>query len=494
MLLAGLVLAGSIFLFPTWADASFAVNDPLWFAHAAEHDPWNGVMGHHPLYHVLVAGAAAPLRAAGVAQPADVACKVVSGFGAAAIVLLLGLAAGPRRRTLGLLCVLPLLASRGFILEAATGENVLPACAAALGTLLLACRRTPHLGAVGAALVLSLLLRQDNLLIVPGVALALALGRPRGDRLKPITLMIAASGVATLAGYALLWWIGAPDGQSLHAWMLKLALDDDGNLTPWGGPRGFVFGAHFATLGTAVTGLCREDLTLHLVIGGAFAGLLLFAAAAARGTRPCGRFALAAAVVVGLRIPFFAWFEPINWEWWLLPMILVTALGVSATGGEPRTPAWIRRAVGVLVLGATIAILWAHGPRTWELRERRMIEAARSAIELGGTPCDFVAYGFRARTAFHVLQVPAFPIPQPQPAEAMIQWAMKRMGGGPHPMVILMDRFVGAGMPIELLSGSDGVFRYVDALEKPPYRAIMLRREGRVEAIGWHVGKFRAGD
>src|SRR5690606_31915566 len=134
------IVFGACVVFPLDSDAAFVVFDPIWYGLNAAEAPERSVVAHHLLFHVLVIPLTQGLRAAGFGMPGHLATRVLSGLGAAAILLLFVAMAGPRRRLAGMGVFLLLLSSGGILLEAFTGENILPACAAALGAIWLASR------------------------------------------------------------------------------------------------------------------------------------------------------------------------------------------------------------------------------------------------------------------------------------------------------------------------------------------------------------------
>ena len=184
VLLVAVTMTIAVALFPYDCDAAFAVHDGIWYAEAAERYAPGSIIPHHPLFHVLVLGVLAPLEAAGVPHPGHVAIRIVAGLGGAWLLLQIAALAGWKRFAVGAAFAVVLLCTRGFIIEMATGENVLPAAAAGLFALVLAARPGGSLFAAGAALTIAGLMRQDNAFVAPGVAWAIAASRPAGTRVR----------------------------------------------------------------------------------------------------------------------------------------------------------------------------------------------------------------------------------------------------------------------------------------------------------------------
>lgn len=477
------VMLGSLFTFPWDSDASFLVHDGLHYARNAELDPWGTLIGHHPGFHVLVNVATATLNTMGVERPGHMAVRIISGLGAAAIVLLLAIIAGRERRMTGILLSLPLIATRSFILEAGTGENVLPACAAALLALWAACRPRPRLITVGAAMTLALFMRQDNISLVPACALLFAFGRPPGERLRSAMLLVGGAGVATILLYVFTWRISDPE-RSFVGYLLYFA-----PLAPFGGPHAGVnhpVAAHLAVCGATISGeQWFGQIAPHLAVAGGFFVAVGSSAWLLRGREYGYRLGLGTLLVLGFRIPFYAWFEPLNPEWWLVPLVLLSGAAAALAPGIP-----VRRggahvlAVAIILAGAT-AVLVAHLPRTAELRDRTLAEARDLALELGaGRQCNYVAYEPNAQMALVLEHIPSVELRPP--VEEAIRGLALRLEASPQPTVLLLDRFIRTGMPWESRSDFDPLSIYVDGLKQPP-GARVLRRKGRVVVIAWNV-------
>jgi hypothetical protein len=495
---AVVVLGVCLFLFGWDADGGFAIHDPMFYASHAEDQPWTSVSGHHPGFHVLVNGVTEVLGRAGVERPGYMGVRVVSGLGAAALVVLIAGLAGRRRLQVGVLFALPFVATRGFVMEGATGENVLPAAAAALLALVLAARPGVGLVCVAAASILALLLRQDNVLAVPGIALAVALRRGKGDRARPVVGLVLVTGLITLGCYVALWRVTAAE-RGFQAWMLELTDAPARSWAPSTLPDGSVVPIHLAALGAAVSGVQTHvdperpgaGVPLHVGIGLGWCAVILVCGVLLRGDRRPSPFLWGAAAILAVRFPFFLWFEPRNFEWWVLPCALVAAAGSACAAGRSTRSLAMRRTGTSLLVALAVATVASHGASTWTLRDRTLSRALEEAVELGGpaSHCRYIAYRFRAAAAFHVHRVP---MNREQdvilgPPGAAVGLFEARLKARPVRTVVLVDRFVGDGMPATIRRGDpSGLGPYLDHLEDGSgLRA--LREDGKVRVLGFHI-------
>ncbi|MAG56635.1 MAG: hypothetical protein CMJ83_10130 [Planctomycetes bacterium] len=489
LLTAAVALALSLFLFAWDADGAFLVHDPLFFAVNAETRPWSSLIGHHPAFHVLVNFTTAGARACGLEHPGHVGVRVVSGLGAAAIVLLLAAIAGPGRRGLGAAFALPLLATRGFLLEAGAGENVLPACAAGLAALWFASRAEVGSWKVGIALVVALVLRQDNILILPGVLTAFAMTRSAGERWRGSLRLLAGAGLAALGLYLVGWWISAPELRFDHYLFHMMTYE-------WMPvhdqlPSAARFADHFAVSGVAVVGLQGppDARWMHVLVGIGFCAAMLAAGSLLRGRDRTTPFAISAIVVLAVRAPFYAWFEPHNFEWWMLSLVVIVGASVATARGEARFAIGVRRlAIGLLVV-LTAAILAWHLPWTLRLQDRTLARARDDALELGKSAegCRYFAYRSRAEAAFVIVGAPVNGYTlKGSPEEAMKTLGVV-VGQSEGPVVLLLDRFIYMGTPYGMRHGFDPLARFVmDEAEIPGRES--RSEKGRVRVLGWRVG------
>jgi hypothetical protein len=477
-----LVLAAgavSLFLLPPDSDGAFSSFDGVMYGIDLERDPLPAISGHHPLFHLVAIPITAALRALGVALPGHVAVRMISAAGACACLLLVALAAGRARWAVGAAFALVLFSSRSFVIDAAVGESILPGCAAALWLLLEAARVPASPRRVAAALVLAVLLRQDNILLLPGVVIAVAAGLPRGARLRPLAGILIGAGAATLAGYSAAWWMATRGSKAL--WDYLFYLPGMGWTAPNPlDPRRFLM--HLDALSAAVVGRNwpREDL--HLLLGPAFVVALAAVALLLRGRTP--RRALGAAVLVTLvvRAAFFSWFDAANPEWSVLTIALVATWGSRLADSEPRWPRPARVA-GVLVLAGLAAFaLASHARFTWRLRERHFVGAmARAAAECRG--CRTIAYGYHAQQGLSFLGVPSKAYADNLPFETTLEDLERDLREHPEPTLVVMDRWVASDDPWLLANAAAGG-RFLDSVPLPP-GVRLLSHEGLAFAAIW---------
>src|SRR5262245_43433783 len=122
----------AIWLYPFDSDAAFAVHDAIWYAVGAERFPGGSVNPHHPLFHGFVIGFTWLLKEFGVSGPGHVATRIVAGLGGSWLLVQICALAARRRVLVGAAFAFALFCYRGFLVEMAAGENVVPAAAAAL--------------------------------------------------------------------------------------------------------------------------------------------------------------------------------------------------------------------------------------------------------------------------------------------------------------------------------------------------------------------------
>jgi hypothetical protein len=485
-LAAGLAFLGALRLFPLDCDGSHALHDPIWAGTLAERDPRGSLLAHHLLYHVLAALLAPALDALGCTMPGFLATRVLSGLASAAILLLLAGLSGPGRRHVGLALGLLLFSMRGFFLEGMLGENVLLGAVSATIALQAAVQGVA-LPRLGALLGLALLFRQDNLFLVPSVLFAAARARPRGRRLGPLALFLVATGLGTLGLYALAWCVHP--SRDFVAWMLHLPMEAHrlgAGFAP--GLEGFSLAGllrHAAALGKAVVGRQWDhgESEAHAWAGGAALLLFVLAGLLARGRGRTGPFALAAGLAVLLRAIFYIVFEPDNFEWWLLPLLLAAAALARLSAGSPMHPAPVRRIAFVLGLALACVLLRAHLPESLRLRDRRIAEAADAAVAAGGRDARYFAYLGGPLIALYARGQPVaahLPADLDQ-AAAAVQAALD---ADPRATVLILDLGVQGGSPADLRELSR---RYPEgrAPDFPGMRVIHLR--GHVSALGFHL-------
>ncbi|HMS16432.1 MAG TPA: hypothetical protein PKA37_06290 [Planctomycetota bacterium] len=455
-------VAAAWFLFPPDSDAAFSLYDPVWYAKEAIHRPAQFVYSHHLLFHLLVLPAAHGLQALGMEAPGVYAIRLISGLAMGAMALLF-LRTGASKGVVALF-FLAIFLTRGWFLEGMLGENVLPACAAAVACFLLAHERPLKLLRLGLVLVLALLFRQDNIFILPGVLAVAATGIPSGRRLRSLTTLAAVVGVTTLGLYGLSFAVLKNWGnldQSFMGWMLHLGETSwnpgqpevapgsttfDLGALLWSG-RIEDFRAHGSALAYAITGrqFAPFHHTAHLGIAFLWCFLLLLAGFLVSGQKPMKRLWFAIGSVIVLRIPFFARFEPSNPEWWLLPMTLLTMGILCGAAGVPRFDLSVRRAGALLVTVVTLFVVFAHGRETISLRSRLLAEAALQASHAKSS--EVRAYGYQNRGVLALAQHGLKPQPLPADFTQATEYLAARLAKEPWPTIVLLDRSIQDGMP-----------------------------------------------
>ncbi len=444
-IIAVAVMVMAVQLFPVDADGPFSIHDGIWHGIKAERNPANSIVPHHPLFHIIVLVVVPVVRLFAAHDVGHVAVRVVSGAGGVAILALIGLAAGRRRWIAGLAFAAVMFSCRGFIIEAATGENVLPAVAGALVVLFTASRKQVSLLHLGIATVTALLLRQDNLLMVPGVAVAAGLGLPRLHRWRRILVWGFACGVITFSLYALIWRLA--DGGVTPFWLWLRDIAKDG---PWTGRDEKALTlcqTHADSMAAAIIGRHWDVKDLRTWIGPAHALAVGLSAGLLRGDRPVGRLILAAGITFALRFPFFCWFEANNFEWWIMPIATICAIGSAAVRGRPKRslPLRVAGAGFLLILAATAFTL--HYPNLLVLRDSSLMSAVKEAVGLGGGHNRILAHGNHVATALTLLGVDHAVLPDvpgdPEPFASLF----RELSEHRVPTTVIVNRFVQDGMP-----------------------------------------------
>jgi hypothetical protein len=484
-------MAIALFLYPFDSDAAFAVHDSIWYAVGAERYPAGSINPHHPLFHGFLIALVPPLRSLGIEQPGHVAARIVSGLGAAWLLLQICALAGRRRILVGSAFALLLLVTRGYIIEVATGENVLPAAAAALFALRVAARPNPSLVMTGVALTFAGLMRQDNVFIVPGIAWALVRGLPPGRKLRGLVWLGVGVGIATAAAYVVFWWFNVRGQESVFHWLNRF-----GRGGSWTGPKEFSFSqlpVYCFSVAIAMTGRLsppgteREWVGL-LYVAGILAPGLLF-----RGSE--WRQGLGIPILLTLigRALFHSWFEADNFEWLVLPVAFLIAYASSLTRGAPATPPAARVVGGALLLGLIAWVLYAHGAHSWQLRDRQLMRSVEEAVRVDRSRWRFLAYGGRVKEALVMLNVPELKDGAPTAEGTFLDIAPRgtgvdefftmleaERGRYPIPTIVIADRFVIDGMPFRArLDGTWGI----DSNELAGWD--IVRRRGRAYLGRW---------
>ena len=497
---AGIALFGGLMaLFPFGSDAFYASWDPLFHARNAEERPRTSISGHHPLFHVSAGILTRAMARLGVQGPGGVAVTILSALGAAALALFLLISSGPRRGAAAIAIAFPLLASRAFLFEGATGETVPLGVMAAVAVLLAAAHpRVPGF-LVCLSLVMALMLRQDNVLVVPAAALAFFTRMPKGQRVGSTAALLTATGVLTIAAYGLLWWFTVL-GLGLSDWLFGLSVKDGVPLNPfaeqpWGWTRMEI---QIRSLGNLFLG--SQDYSqwfsrgtaqwLRIWSGPSLLGIVLIGSTTLAGTRPPWRLIAACLVGSACWILFYLWFEPGNFEWWLAPLSLLTLAACSLARGEPRFPRWLRCTGGTLLIAVSLLCLVAHGPSMWSLRETRLRPATQVALEAARRHpgCLVSACGSRAFLALDLEGVDVTTQLPPRWTVDATAIAMLQAEACDRPLLVFFDRDLhGAGMPAT--RDRPGPLDALDTHSFPPSVEVCRYRDRVVALVFPPLGK-----
>lgn len=392
--ISAVILLLALRLFPVGSDAEYALFDPVWYASVVEKDGVHTCVGQHPLFHAAAALIHEILTRFGVPNAGTYSVRVLGGLGLVLIVLGLVSLAGASRLAMSLLLILVLCSMRGVFLEAMAGENVLLAVAFALLVFIEFQRRPPRPLIWIPLLVLALLLRQDNVLLVP-VLFVTALLQPQDHgRRRRVLVHFLLAGLLTALGYLIFWKVGGRD-LSLRHFLFEVGESHPAAGLTDGAPS--LVQRRFAALGFAVVGRQGAvfDHALHAALGLGTLALAAIGCVVVSGGARVRRILMPVLAVTILRFPFYAYFEPDNPEWWLFDIVFLAAVGASALQG-PRTarPA-VMRAGGLLFILLALGVLLLHGVETLRLRERKLSRAAELAVSVAGP--EVRAYGFQNR-------------------------------------------------------------------------------------------------
>jgi hypothetical protein len=472
ILLAAVAFGLALWSFPFDCDGAIAVHDGAAYGVGANLLDRGSISPHHPLFHVLALGLVPPLRALGVPHAGHVAVRILSGAGAAWILLQIAFLAGRRRLLTGAAFALVVLASGGFIVEAGLGETVLPGVAAALFTLVIASRPGTSLLTIGAALAFALLLRQDNLFIVPGVAIALAAARPEGARAAAVAKVLAWSALATILGYVASWIAGTGGAMPFFVWLLWLA-----QWGPWV-QRPFEWGAladYLGSLSNAMTGPFWPPGESRPWLGAAYLAAIVCAGVLLRGTLPNRRFAFPAGLTLTIWALFHSWWLPSNFEWLVAAAVVLLAMMSGLARGEPATSPVSRRAGAALLLGLTAWTIFAATPHLTRYRERRLAEAIEDTVAID-RGARLVAVGDPAITVLALMEIEAAPVVPGKSLDDIIARIGAEVGKSNGRTIVLSDRFALDPRP---RGQSNHPKTPIDSMEEPP-GIRFLRRDGLV--------------
>ncbi len=394
--LLGLALAAFyLWSVPLHSDAQLLGNDAFAYAAALASGELARLLNpHHLLHHlmafgvlngqVLISGGSEATLADGLG-----ALRIVSALGGAACAVLVGhFARRLAGRAAGWWLGAAFAFSAGPWLYSAVGETYLPAAAIGawlFGELLIARReqRAPSTGRIVALLTLACMLRQDSVLLVPGVLLL------AGPRQGPLAVGIA--GGVSLGLYAIAYGL-ASTSAGLGEWLRGLA-----ETGLWG--EGFTPERAWVTVVTQ-----QHALHYGVRFGGGWAvlsltgtALLVGAAFAAGGNwrQPGIRIGLAAlALTISIRLLFFTWWQPSNMEYHtptLVPGFLMLAL-IAGRSNSPARSAMQSTAGRIgpvtsagLGAAAALSLLLGNGACLFEpLRTTTGSNQARAALDQAG--------------------------------------------------------------------------------------------------------------
>ena len=435
-MLALAAFAVALWFFPVDCDGAFGVHDGVAYGIAADRMERGSISPHHPLFHAVALALVPPLRALDVPHPGHVAIRILAGLGAAWLLLQICWLAGRERVLVGAAFALPLLASSGFLVETAAGETMLPGAAAALFAVTTAARPTARLASSAAALTLALLLRQDNLFVVPGVALALAAVRPRGARVDAVVKVIGAAGVATLAGYVVAWLVAIGGGMPFPLWLVFLARLQPFSFHEFGWVSLRTYLASFELALVAPFGVAS-----HLALTGACLVLFLAAGLGLRGTAPA-RASIGGIVLTMIAWALFnIWWLPENFEY-VIPVLAFLAAAMAALArGAPATALPSRRAAVIAILGLTVWMVAVHAKDTLRLRERRLADAVDAAIAIGGDDARYLSVGNRASVGLALRGIKPTPILSETGLDNILATIDAEVRSSPGRAIVINDRF-----------------------------------------------------
>jgi hypothetical protein len=468
-------------LFPHDSNGALAVHDGAWYGMGAESDPLGWIMPHHPLFHALAAALVPPVRALGAPHPGHLAVRILSGLGAIWLLLQIVRLAGPGRALVGGTFALLVFCTRGFLVEAASGETVLPAAAAALFALRVAARPDPSPWGVGGALVFAVLLRLDNVLLLPGILVALASGLPKGARLSALAAVAAGAGLVTLLAYVAAWLIGNGASVPFDRWLLP------SGFTPWMGAPGLTphrLALYATSIQIATAGQTAPFGAVQPGRGLAVAAVILAAGLLLRGTSPDRRILAPVLVTLAARALFHTWFEADNFEWLVFPVAALAGVSAGMARGSPATGP-VARCAGLLLVGGLVAwMLGTHLRTTWSLRGRSFMSAVEEAVGPDRDRLRFLAQGETPSTALALLGVVRYEkiLEVSLHPESTVDLVRAEIAARPvDTVVVLTDRLIVNGQPY--FAHQRGALRLpYDEFQDTPF-VRFIRREGLTCAV-----------
>ena len=346
----------------------------------------------------------------------------------------------------------------GFIAEAATGENLLPGSrrpsAARLAT-----RHGPDLRKLGLATGPCVGAPAGQPPALPGALIAAAPALPKGRRLERSPACLAFAGVVVLALVRPRLGLGADarPGKAFGEYLTRF-----GHQARWtgaclGSTRNLSFtSAPSGPPSSGGPGWRRSPTSCRRWPGWRSSVSPQLGASRNRSFAEVRNRGVPDQLAI--RIPLYAWFEPQNFEWQILPIVLLVALG-SRTARGPPASAPKTRAIG---LGPRRARDRRYSPRTpqntWILRDRLLASAVDEAIAAGGPNAYYFAVEKNAMMApslrcSHTTGWTQLGRPRRPRARARIQ-ETRELG---RPIVVIADRFIGTGMQFDLEHAAEGL-------------------------------------
>jgi hypothetical protein len=417
-------------------------------------------------------GLVLPLRALHVPQPGQIAVRLLSAAAAAWVVLQIGALAG-RRRLAGAAFALVVVAGAGFLFMAGTGETVLPGAGAALLALVLASRPGASLAAAAGSLALALVLRQDNLLIVPGVALGLAAAAPEGTRFGRVAKVLAASALVTLAAYVAAWYAATGAEQPFVEWIIWLARGGSWARKPF---EWTSLAEYAGTLPYAFTGPFWSP-SPRPWIGAGIVAAIVAAGLALRGSLPRRALVLPAVVTLALWAGFYAWWYPSNYEYLIPSVVVLAATMAGLANGEAAASPAVRAAGATVLLGLAAWSVVASAPNIARLRERRLAQAVESSAE-AGRGAHHVAVGGRAQVVLAIHGVPHAVINDNAALDRIISAIEEEVRKTPGRTLVVSDRY---SFELGPASGGGPALPFDSIEDRPGVR--FLRYGGLVYAV-----------
>jgi hypothetical protein len=296
--------------------------------------------------------------------------------------------------------------------------------------------------------------------------------------MRAVAILLLSAAAATITGYLAAWMAATGGDAPFGAWLPGI-----GRQGPFSGPdhldpsrfRLYAIGASLALAGRVGP---VESLTPLTSL--AYLAAFLVAGGMLKGDR--SRWSLAApfAVTLLVRALFHTWFEADNFEWLILPVVLVAAFSAGLAHGAPATPLWWRRAGAAVLLVFAAWLLAAHAAPTWTLRERALIQAIEHAASVDRDRWRFIAASTRADLALTLAGVPHATVPEGERAIARVE---AELVAQPRPTVVVWDRGILDGMPHSIRNLRDALTD-LDTVRLPASFE-KLERDGLAYGVRW---------